>query len=437
MEIMQEKKNKYLKWIAVLTTTAVVIAATCYAYFTDRRSDKLEQQLNARQEAMYGEVVEGIASLESKLYKLSLLPNSAQTPGLLADIWRQTGELTGYLSAITLGPEIDGQLYAFLNQAGDYAKQLFLRSAGGKTLEQQDTSQILQLQTACSQLEDKMENAWQAGYIADMEISAFVGLESGYTDDFSAQEYPRLIYDGPFSENRESAPALADAKKVTQEQALKIARQFAGAEASFAGYRGEAEVPFFSFSLEGGGSIAVAEQGGGVLFWNLPRATDISVIPTEAKAEEIRKSAEQFLSAKGYPGCELSYAQYYGGDALLNFVPLQDGVRLYPDLLKVWVQVDSMQVVGLDASAYVKNNRPRTLEQTAALHDARAVLPAEAAETDCAMAVIPKESGIEVYCYEFFCNFSGRDAIVYVNAKNGSVEDILEIVHVNNGTLTR
>ena len=282
-----------------------------------------------------------------------------------------------------------------------------------------------------------MENAWQAGYIADMEISAFVGLESGYTDDFSAQEYPRLIYDGPFSENRESAPALADAKKVTQEQALKIARQFAGAEASFAGYRGEAEVPFFSFSLEGGGSIAVAEQGGGVLFWNLPRATDISVIPTEAKAEEIRKSAEQFLSAKGYPGCELSYAQYYGGDALLNFVPLQDGVRLYPDLLKVWVQVDSMQVVGLDASAYVKNNRPRTLEQTAALHDARAVLPAEAAETDCAMAVIPKESGIEVYCYEFFCNFSGRDAIVYVNAKNGSVEDILEIVHVNNGTLTR
>ena len=66
----------------------------------------------------------------------------------------------------------------------------FLRSAGGKTLEQQDTSQILQLQTACSQLEDKMENAWQAGYIADMEISAFVGLESGYTDDFFCPGIP-------------------------------------------------------------------------------------------------------------------------------------------------------------------------------------------------------------------------------------------------------
>lgn len=437
METMQEKKNKYLKWIAVLTTTAVVIAATCYAYFTDRRSDRLERQLSARQEAVYGEMVEGVASLESKLYKLSLLPNSAQTPGLLADIWRQTGELTGYLSTITLGAEIDSQLYAFLNQAGDYAKQLFLRTAGGKTLEQQDAGQILQLQTACGQLEDKLESAWQAGYVADVEISAFFTLESGYTEDFSAQEYPRLIYDGPFSENRESAPALADAPKVNQEQALKIARQFAGVEPSFAGYRGEAETPYFSFSLEGGGSIAVAERGGGVLTWSLPRPTDISVLPTEAKAEEIRKSAAAFLSAKGYPDCELSYAQYYGGDALLNFVPLQDGVRLYPDLIKVFVQVDSMRVVGIDASAYVKSNRPRGLEQTVALHDARSVLPTEAAETDCAMAVIPKESGIEVYCYEFFCNFSGRDAIVYVNAKDGSVEDILEIVHVNNGTLTR
>ncbi len=115
---------------------------------------------------------------------------------------------------------------------------------------------------------------------------------------------------------------------MTQEQALKIARQFAGAEASFAGYRGEAEVPFFSFSWKAA-AASQWQSRAAACSSEFTRATDISVIPTEAKAEEIRKSAEQFLSAKGYPGCELSYAQYYGGDALLNFVPLQDGVRLY------------------------------------------------------------------------------------------------------------
>lgn len=70
-----------------------MIFAVCYAIYMDWRSDKLESQLDARQEAVYGELLEGMDSLESKLYKLSLLPNSAKTPELLADIWRQTGEL--------------------------------------------------------------------------------------------------------------------------------------------------------------------------------------------------------------------------------------------------------------------------------------------------------------------------------------------------------
>ena len=147
--------------------------------------------------------------------------------------------------------------------------------------------------------------------------------------------------------------------------------------------------------------------------------------------------ALDFLEQKGYPQCELSYAQYYGGDALLNLVPLQDGVRLYPDLIKIWVQADGMKVVGMDASAYVKNHRQRTFEEAVALHDARAALPAQVAETDWAMALIPQQTGEEVYCFEFFCNYKQRDAIVYVNAADASVEDILEILHVNNGTLTR
>lgn len=101
--------------------------------------------------------IQGIASLEGKLYKLSLMPNSAQTSGLLADIWRQTGELNGYLSSLNLGDEVHQAIFTFLNQAGDYAKQLFLRSAGGGALEQEDAGQILKLQGACAQLEQNLK----------------------------------------------------------------------------------------------------------------------------------------------------------------------------------------------------------------------------------------------------------------------------------------
>lgn len=398
---MQEKKMQYLKWIAVTATVAIVISATCYAFFADQRTARLEQQYAARQEAAYGELIQGIASLEGKLYKLSLMPNSAQTSGLLADIWRQTGELNGYLSSLNLGDEVHQAIFTFLNQAGDYAKQLFLRSAGGGAL------------------------------------VSFFPEDSGYTENFSAQEYPRLIYDGPFSESLESAPALKDAAKVSQEQAQQLAEEFAGESLEFAGYNKEAKVPFFSFAGQSGAQVLVAEQGGGVLSWSVPRQTDISIQPTEQRAEELRQAGLEFLRQKGYPEAELSYAQYYGGDALLNFVPLQDGVRLYPDLIKLWIRADDMQVVGMDAWAYVKNHKQRSFAQGISLAEARAQLPAAARETDCAMAVIPKETGQEVYCCEFFCDYEGRQAILYLDAADGSVQDILEIVHVNDGILTR
>ena len=434
---MQEKKMQYLKWIAVAATVAIVISATCYAALADRRTARLEQQYAAQQEAAYGELIQGIASLEGKLYKLSLMPNSAQTPGLLADIWRQTGELNGYLSALNLGEDIDQAIFSFLNQAGDYAKQLFLHSAGGGTLEQEDAGQILKLQGACAQLEQNLEGAWQAGYAADGVLVSFFPADSGYTENFSAQEYPRLIYDGPFSESLESAPALKNAAKVSQEQAQQLAEEFAGESLEFVSYNKEAKVPFFSFAGQSGTAISVAEQGGGILSWSVPRQTDISIQPTEQRAEELKQVGLEFLKQKGYPDAELSYAQYYGGDALLNFVPLQDGVRLYPDLIKLWIRADEMQVVGMDAWAYVKNHKQRSFAQGISLAEARAQLPAAAKETDCAMAVIPKETGEEIYCCEFFCDYADRQAILYLDAADGSVEDILEIVHVNDGVLTR
>ena len=46
-----------------------MIFAVCYAIYMDWRSEKLESQLDARQEAVYGELLEGMDSLESKLYK--------------------------------------------------------------------------------------------------------------------------------------------------------------------------------------------------------------------------------------------------------------------------------------------------------------------------------------------------------------------------------
>ncbi len=164
----------------------------------------------------------------------------------------------------------------------------------------------------------------EGGYSAQVQISEYFLEDARYVEQFSAQEYPHLIYDGPFSQSLETAPALAGATKVSKEQAQKTAEEFAGTALQFVGYSAADKVPFFTFCGQDGQNVAVSELGGEILFWNISHETDISVAPTEQKAEELKAVALDFLEQKGYPQCELSYAQYYGGDALLNLVPLQD-----------------------------------------------------------------------------------------------------------------
>lgn len=58
---------------------------------------------------------------------------------------------------------------------------------------------------------------------------------------------------------------------------------------------------------------------------------------------------------------EPTYAQYYGGDAVINYACVQDGVLLYSDLIKVWVNVQSGEVTGIEATNYYMSHLPREL----------------------------------------------------------------------------
>lgn len=51
------------------------------------------------------------------------------------------------------------------------------------------------------------------------------------------------------------------------------------------------------------------------------------------------------------------------------------------------------------------------------------------------MALIPKGK-TEVLCYEYKGRYRDGDFIIYINAMDGTEEQILQIIHDENGTLT-
>ena len=98
--------------------------------------------------------------------------------------------------------------------------------------------------------------------------------------------------------------------------------------------------------------------------------------------------------------------------------------------------MDTGEIVGFDASAYYLNHQDREFDTPEISVEEAASTLREGFEVDSIrLALIPKGKR-EVLCYEFKGMYEDSQFIVYVNVLNGKEEEILQLIHNENGTLT-
>jgi len=124
-----------------------------------------------------------------------------------------------------------------------------------------------------------------------------------------------------------------------------------------------------------------------------------------------------------------TYAQYYGGAALINCAATQDNVILYSDLIKVWVDRETLEIIGLDARNYLFSHVERNLgEPSIPLEEAEAKVSPKLEIGSRELALIPITPQTEKLCYEFKCTMGEDSYIIYINAEDGSEEQVFRII---------
>jgi len=157
---------------------------------------------------------------------------------------------------------------------------------------------------------------------------------------------------------------------------------------------------------------------------------------TRLTLKEARERAQSFLEGKGYSNMIPSYEQQYDGTAVINFAYEQDGVIIYPDLIKVKISLENGHILGFEARNYIIAHKERDLEEPSlSLEDAKKLVSPNLNVSTGRLALIPGDSGDEILCYEFKGEYGGEIFIVYINANTGKEENILKIIDTNNGTL--
>lgn len=397
------------------------------------------------------ETQEHLQAIGLKLNKASVAGDARTQVELLTGVSRQADGVVTGLSALPLSHVAMSDTMKFCNQLSEYSLLLALNVASGQPLGEEDAVKLTELESQCALLMGQFVTARNTMLSESMRLStqenvfyqeaqlAARPLEQ-VSDGDNGMDYPSMIYDGAFSDARRyGTPKALGSDTIDAARAVELAIQYVGAErvqsaAQSAETAGTLACYGVTLTLTDGTvlSAEVTKQGGHLL-WMVPEHAAFTPSMT---LEEIEQQALSFLKAHGYGEMEANHYQVYDGLAVINFVSVQEGVLIYPDLVKVQLRMDTGEVVGMEANNYLMNHTARTaLTPTLSKAQAMANVSPRLNATDARLCIIPYRSG-ERLCYEVPGSYNDQEYRVYIDAETGKEIEVLIMLRTPEGEMS-
>jgi len=221
--------------------------------------------------------------------------------------------------------------------------------------------------------------------------------------------------------------ANTDTQAVTVGAARAAVAAFTGLKESVFRYVGNHS---FRARVDGGEFTArVCKETGRVIWAENSRQVRRAVLTAEVVLEQ----AQVFLVRNGYEDMALHRWQKEAQQITAHFVPLRDGVFLYPDAIQISLGLDNGRITAFSAESQAVRTLPEpvvTKEQALqAVSDSLTVKTTD-------MALISTAGGDELLCFRFQTyGADGQAYLVYVSAETGRQQEIRLLVESDAGVL--
>ena len=446
-ERRQRRMNRFLEsWLVPILLAIALIAVSVWGASESARAENYKAGTETMYSRAFGELANDFNDMDMTLGKLNAVSSPAQYVLLLDDLWRLSGSAVSLMSQVPSSHVDTADMNRFVVQLGDYSHSLTMKALRGSPIVGEDTEQLSALRAKCSEIASELNSRIEAGDIPievitnDGYYTSTEGSQEGTEDDASIDTFPTLIYDGPFSDSSEKAePKGLSGGDVSEEDAMRTASDAAGVELTFAG-RAEGNLSTYEFegTHEDGREVyaSVTVKGGKLLYMMSSAKSGAQGVPEESETARYRDAAVKYLSQSGYGDMTATYAQFYDGAALINCAAVQDGVILYSDLVKVWIDREDVSVIGVDARNYIYSHVDRQLPEPAiTLEEAEGYVTGGMTIESRETALIPITPMTEKLCYEFKGRIGEESYIIYINALTGDEEQVFMIIDSENGQL--
>ena len=435
-------KSRFLSFILPGLLGLAFIGACVWGTVQTAKAKEYKTAVSSVYSGAYTGLLNELSNIEVTLSKLQIVGTKPQYILLLDDVWHSCGTCTGYLAQIPASHADTAEMNSFIVRVGDYARVLSTAMLHGKAMTQDDLKQLSELRNSCAELTNRINEHYANGDYPDDIIRNDGYFETAkYTTEDSRQSYPTLIYDGPFSESAEKAkPKGLHGSKLNEKQARAVALKYAKDLTIESAEESDGDIPSYMFSGKLADdrdmSIAITKQGGMLLWCMTSPVGDEGGTADESTTRKYKNAALKYLNEHGFSHMTSTYAQFYNGMVLINFAYKQDDAVVYNDLIKVWIDRETAEVIGCDTRNYLYSHVDRDIDEPEITESEAKMLISENLEIEqTRLALIPETPEKEVLCYEFKGKFGGDSYIVYVNAKSGEEQQIFRIINTDEGQL--
>ncbi|MBQ5764676.1 MAG: germination protein YpeB [Clostridia bacterium] len=417
---------------------------------------KYNKTLNDTRRQLVHRYQSAMEDLSSEMQSISLTLGKALYTGtpagltvLTNELVLQAGTASAALSSIPTNQNNLQTVSKFLSQVSDYSLNLTKKVVNGGQITAYERETIKKLAAVASDLSQRLDAAktmyndeknWSQNIDAVLSgAQSTTNIDTSFTEvEQSLNQYPTLIYDGPFSDhiaNKQSA-LLKTSKEIDLDTAKQYAVGVAGEKAQNIKSIGseEGKTPAFVFDFDEK-TVAITKKGGYTLYYKNER----EISSAQISYEDAVQRAKNYIESLNIGNFETSYYFADEGICVINFAYKQGDIICYTDLIKVGIALDNGEVVFYEARGYIMNHHPRTLSTPSfTATDAKQKLSPNLKVQSINLALIPSGGEYELYCYEFHCiGDGGQEILVYINTKTLAEENLLILLKTDGGVLTK
>lgn len=446
---MRSSKRRFVRTVSFLS--ALVLVLTIWGSVNAFKLAQAKTAVRASNERALTQLGTYLDDINLNLQKCVYCASESMLSTVTSKLWRSSSSAKESLSEITDGnTEISG-VYKFLSQVGEYTLALNERIARGEKITKEETENLNKLleysenlSNSVNYLIEQEENGLldfeevKSTLQSDGDERLYLGNELNDANQ-SLNDYPTLIYDGPFSDHivNKTSAVTENLPVVKEDEAREKAAQFIGVNGDQLQLLSKTQNNLSTYTFYNSEYTVSVTQKGGIVNYML---TSQYAAQIELSTEQAIKKATEYLNNHGYNNIKESYYSTTDGICTINFSYYNNGITYYTDLIKVSVALDTGDITAFDATGYLMNHKTRTVPQNVKYTpiEAKKFIKEGLRILSYKKVFIPTEWETEEYAYEYRCVAQDeQEVLIYIDPLTGEEKDVLILLYTDGGVLTK